>query len=280
VARCEYKAKLDAELAEQPRAAQGYDRMEMISATPEEVLRAEKLQSYRELHEDLWDRLIQLHHTIITLEKMEEFPFDLFYPRTEMTFWRTVDWNFLQMAVNLLYGLVDDRTRDAHTLTKFKNKILQWVKPEYKEDYQRVLKQAKLNHKAKHIRDRVKQLRHKIVAHRLLARQTGLPHGDVPGISISELRELYDSIEALFVVCCFGEAYLTTTIDYHPEATIGGQPVPSSIDKLLQLVARHSHFVNEPEEEGSRWPVLRKHKSAAELGVLNEWRRKFGLPDA
>ena len=122
-------------------------------------------------------------------------------------------------------------------------------------------------------------MRDLVVAHTAVDRSTDLPFKNVPGVSIPELRQLYDSVEQLFKACCFGAEYLTTCINY-AETTVAGERSRSSIETVLDCVAKDSYFVNQPERKGECWPQIRKHTSDGDLRIMNEFRKRFGLPQA
>ncbi len=248
---------------------------------PEDLLKQESLEAYYDLHTNIWHRLVHLNDTIITLEKITEFPFDYFYGPNKMTFWYTLYWNFTYAAVILAHGLVEDRGENAHTLPRFRNRLLQlhWLDPQQKKAYQTRLRQSKLDTALGPIRKKVKELRDKIIAHRLLDDRTGLPSRNVPGVSVTELRRLYDSVENHFEVCCFGSEYVTTSMDY-TQRMVGGKPAQTGVEDVLDCVAKVSHFVNEPEADPTLWKALRKHKPKEYLDVMNKFRRKFHLGEA
>jgi hypothetical protein len=57
-------------------------------------------------------------------------------------------------------------------------------------------------------------------------------------------------------------------------------PETADIDRVLDLIARNSNFVNLPERRSGTWSNLREHTSPEQLAEMNRWRQKFGLPPA
>ena len=49
--------------------------MDINDKKPEDVLKPEFIQQYKELHEDIWHRLVEANTTIAILEKILSFPF-------------------------------------------------------------------------------------------------------------------------------------------------------------------------------------------------------------
>ncbi len=80
---------------------------------------------YEKLHHDIWRRITRLHGTIVSLETIDAFPFDYFYGPMNGEFWHQVIDNFLDTAVILLTGIACDSGHDCHTLSRFKQQILQ-----------------------------------------------------------------------------------------------------------------------------------------------------------
>jgi hypothetical protein len=257
--------------------------MELNERKPEEVFFPESVETYNRLHKDIWHRLIRLHHTIITLEQMTKFPWDFFYGPGNRTFWDTVWWNFLEIAIIHIYALTDDQSHDAHTLWRFRDRIIHdfdWIHEEDCESFQRALKGAKFDQQIKPVRDRVREIRHTFIAHRLLAPQRSDLARELPGVSLAELRELYDQTERLFRCCSFGSWPMTPCLDYMTQDGEGKPIAPQSLEGVFDSIAKDSEFVNEPERRAPYWTHIRRTKSEEQLQAMNRFRKKFGLPDA
>jgi len=244
----------------------------------EDVLKPEHIEDYRKLHSDIWKRLIRLHMTIIILEYIEKFPFHLFVPRNEMVFWTMVDWNFYGMAIVRAHALVADTGGDCLTLPRFRNCLTKkWIKPEERESYRDLLKGCKFGHQIEMIRGRVIEIRNSFEAHRLLDPVTQRPVTGAEVVTLSELRAMYEAMENLFDVCSIEAKCLTTLGGYCGEM-VGGNPVQTDIEQLLDLIARNSHFIRKPEEPW--WPAVREGMPKQNLDVLNHYRKKFGMNEA
>jgi len=54
----------------------------------------------------------------------------------------------------------------------------------------------------------------------------------------------------------------------------------TDIEELLDCVVRNSGIINLPEKDPTIWPMLReKWKKENVIGVINEYRLKFGLAE-
>jgi len=239
----------------------------------EEVLKPEYVETYKSLHNDIWGRLLHIHTNIIILDRLSKFDFDTFCP-VEQTFWYLVHWNFMCTSIILINGLINDQGSGKHTLPRFRNKVLKWLKESEKKNYQQNLKRNKLDKNLVSIRRTIKDLRRNRVAHRLLD-DHGLKVKNAKGVSLAEIKNVYEDIEKLFCSCSFGGQYITT---FYSNSTVGGQPIEKDIDKLLDMIEKNSDWLNEPEIN-QFWPMLRKHKPKKEIDELNSYRKKFGMPE-
>jgi len=243
---------------------------------PEDVLKPEHVEAYETLHKDIWDRLTHMNTNLTILEKIQNFPFRHIYPRQANIFWTMVYWNFLYISIVFLYQLTADGP-DEHTLTGFRNRILKedWLKPSEKQEYRKRLRSTKLDKRLKPIRAKIEKMRHNVIAHRLLdSGRARMTH--VEGVTLAELRQVYEDVEKLFHACSFGVQYIS---NFYIGGTIGGKPVKEDIDELLDLILEHSYWLNEPERMKDFWPAMRQRMSHEELAELNEFRSKFGMPE-
>lgn len=245
---------------------------------PQDVLKPEFLEQYKELHQDIWHRLIRINTNLSILEIIQKFPFHHIYYPPENIFWESVYRNLLYTSVALIHTLVGDHEKQAHTLPRFKNHILKdWLKDSEKPAYQTLLKTVKFAREIKIIRQKVAAMRNKVIAHRFLDDSHPAQVQSAERVTVSELRSFYDATEKMFHACSFGSEYVTT---FYLEGTCGGRPIEKDIDHILDLIAKDSTWVNQPERSGAFWKDLRQYKSEEYLKELNTWRQKFGLPPA
>jgi hypothetical protein len=247
--------------------------MDIDDKKPEDVLRPEFVQQYKELHEDIWHRLVETNTTITILEKIQSFPFNHFYSPNENIFWTSVYWNFLDISTITIHTIINDQGNDAHTLLRFKNNISrEWLIDSEKQTYSQNLKEVKFDQTTENIRKKITYIRDKIIAHRLFDKDGRLLNPE--GITVSEIRHTYDDVERLFRACSFGAEYVTTL---YVEGTCGGKPIEKNIDHLLDLIVKDSYWLNEPERRPLAWEAIKKTKSSEEILEMNQWRKKFGM---
>lgn len=244
--------------------------MTISEKKPEDVLEPEFIEEYKVLHNDICFRLSHINTTITILEKILQSPIQ-YFEQSQTIFWRTVCWNFVWISVILIRALVEDKhKKDKLTITKFRDNICDWLKDSEKEIYQ-MLKDYKFDQTTEIIKKNMKRIRDKELAHKEF-RKNRFPN--VNGITVSEIRHVYNDIENLFHACSFGVEYDTTL---YPTGEFAGKPIEKDIEKLIDLVVKNSNWLNRPELMEEHWPDMRKDFEQEELHDLNIWRRKFGL---
>ena len=245
----------------------------LANSQPEELFEPKFAERYHLLHRGLFRRMTDLHGTLLVLRKLRDFPFDHIYgPLPE--FWRLVIENFVSMACIRICALMTDSGPDTLTLPKFKNKIFktQWIDPEKCKLYRETLRHHKPENAVEEIVINVRELRNNEIAHSLIDKQS-------TGVRFDELLRLFDATHALFGALSFGSGYVTLSGDFTP-GTIGGKPTKTSLDDLLDSVLRDSDFVNEPERESDYWSDSRLYCDKEHLKIMNQCRRRIGLPEA
>jgi len=250
----------------------------LTTKKPEEVFVPDFLPIYTQLHQDIWFRLIHVDANLQILEAIGRFPLHHLYAPQNNIFWTMVFWNFVHMSVILLYSLVSDETKEAHTLPKFKNTVLNHLRTDsLKLSYCKKLSQTKLDKQLAPIRKKIIRMRHEVVAHRFLDTQGRLKALHIEGVSVPELRKVFEDIKRLFEACCFGCEYFTTL---YPPAVPGYKPPEKDIEQILNLIIKNSYWLNQPERRAPFWQQLKPYKSIGYIEELNEWRTKFNLPPA
>jgi hypothetical protein len=179
-----------------------------------------------------------------------------------------------------MYGIVNDNSgKDTHTLHKFQNTITQWLREDSRDLFKQTWRGRRFDQAAESIKNRVDEIRINWTAHRLIDKGTGNPTTALAAVSLEELRQLYDYIHALFGALSFGSTYSTLAGDLIP-GTIGGRPIRTCLDSVLDAILRDNEFVNRPEGEAQIWPEMRKYLPTETLRAMNKLRERIGLPEA
>jgi hypothetical protein len=122
--------------------------MDISEKKPEDVLKPAFIQKYKELHEDIWHRLVEINTSITILEKIQEFPFSHFYYPPENAFWSMVYWNFTYTCVVLIHTLVNDQGENCLTIQRFKNLLLRdWLADSEKQELRKKVKSLRFEEK-------------------------------------------------------------------------------------------------------------------------------------
>jgi hypothetical protein len=253
----------------------------LADAKPADLFEPGLVEKYLRLHKDLWWRIIRVHGTLYTLGELEEFPFDHLYPPEGMEFWRLVIENFLDIACLMLHGLVSDTGSDVLSIRSFRDEIIKgpWLSPQKRGLLTEKLKQLRFDADVQSIAERVKVIRHNLIAHRLIDRQSGGPFQAVDGVSLEEIWRLFDATHSLFGSLSFGSAYITLAGDQIP-STVGGQPTRTCLDEVWDAVLRDNFFVNMPERRAKWWTAHRERMKPENLQLMNDLRKRIGLPEA
>jgi hypothetical protein len=238
-------------------------------------------EKFLRLHDDIWHRLCRVHGSLITLERLREFPFEYVYEGGGMEFWRLVGENFVDAIILMLHGLVNDQGSDVNGLRALKNEVCSnavWLRGEDCAIFRDAIRKCKFDRVIEQIAGRVGEARNNYIAHRLVDKANGNLQSAV-SIDLRELRQLFDATHRLFGAISFGGARITLRDDLMP-CTIGGKPPPTCLDTVLDAVLRESEFVNFPERQKEFWPILRNGMGLEKLRIMNEIRCRFGLPEA
>jgi hypothetical protein len=183
-------------------------------------------------------------------------------------------WNFTYTCVVMLHGLLNDSS--GYTIHKFKDKLQKlWFLDIEQRSLCSRLNSFEFSKKVESLLDQLTDLRHKIIAHR----DSRIVAGSlsIPGLTIKDLRAIYSETEALFAACSFHAGYNTSL---YLEGTVAGKPIEKDIERIMNLLVKHSPWLNQPEIKAQFWPAIRQHESQADLDELNRWRAKFDLPPA
>lgn len=244
--------------------------MNMMGENIEEVIKPEYIENYHNLHINLRDRMAHVNTNIIILERIDEFYEDIkyLYPPGEDVFWSLSYHNFQAATVLLLHGLTEDKGSDAHTLIKFKDKLLEWIQDK-KLEFKDNLKTVDFDGKLKKINKKIKIFRDCIVAHTLLDKKTGNLR-KAEEISNLELRQVYEDAKKLFDSCCIGADYCMTF-------SMGYRDNPWDINHIFELLIKESGWFKAPESD--IWDQFTELKSKESLERLNHWRKKFDMPE-
>jgi hypothetical protein len=232
--------------------------MKLEIRSPEDTLKPERLTEYERFRKDIHDPLVILRNTLFVLGQIARFPFEHLVSPDKMYFWFLMYWNSVDYLHILLHGLICDTGPDTNNLNRFKNLVLkEWIREEYKKDFQILLKEVKLDGELRQIAETVREIRTHSLAHSVSGKLPQLPDASRRRVKVEALQKLCEGLERMFDACCFGRRLYTLFLHYHPGTTAGDERQPTDIEELLDLVARHSYMINMPEQDPC-WEVTRE----------------------
>lgn len=241
--------------------------------TPADILKPDAIEKHTAEMAYFHNKLSELHHSVFFIERIVEFPFDLFVHPIEDLFLRMVVDNLAQVAILKITKLTTDNGRDARTLRQFKNFMDRSVKDEYRADYRQLLAEVRFKPRIETLIAKAKDLRDLQIAHSV--------SDQVDAITFAEIREIVRELTRLFEAASFDTEYRYLTFSYDPTVRrpVGIDP-RSDIEHILDGIARDGDVLHLPESNPIAWPHMRQGWSPERLEVFNRYRRKFGLPEA
>lgn len=250
--------------------------MNIHNLSPVEALKEESFEYYDKGMQFLSGELVFLNVNIFIIDKIIKFRFDLFSARDQWFFFRMVFRNFFYASLLIITKLAADQGGDLLTLPRFKNRVRQSIKPEYLDQLDDRLRQAKFDKKTQTLLEKARSLRTQKVAHAI--EDFALGNEKETRVLYSELKELRDQLNELLDALSFNVHYMMLPIQYSPDINHpeGSDPRPD-IERILDAIAKSSILLNMPEEHPDRWQYRRKHLKEDDIQVINTYRQNFGL---
>jgi AbiU2 len=249
--------------------------MNISQLNPKDVLIEGAFEEYDAGMGFLFSDLVDLNTIIYLAEQIIAFPFDLFLSRDDQTFFSVVMHSFSDSAVLTITKLATDQKGDLFTLPRFKNRVRDLIKPEYRDAFDARLKEASFDSETKIMLAKAKDLRNHRIGHTTRDFVAGNIKLFRP--SISQLRDLRDALNSLLNSLAFNVEYSMLPIHYDSRALRHHEK--TDIEEILDGIARNSFFLNMPERHPGRWTYRRPNLSGDKLKSFNRYRRKFDLPE-
>lgn len=242
------------------------------------VLKKGSIEEYQTVINFFWDELVALNTNIFIINKIFEFPFDIFSSPGETVFFSRVVWNFYENSILTITKLTTDQKGDVYTLPMFKNWVYKQVKPTYKLDFQNWLKKSKFDSETKRILSNAVDLRKKIFAHsnkNLLFGKRKMKH-----LNIEELEKLRDRLNSVLDTLSFDVEHMMLPLSYSENVVrpkgVNHQP---DIEVLLDSLAKNSELLNMPERSPELWKHAKGSFDEEGIKKFNNYRKKFNLPE-
>lgn len=252
--------------------------MNLRELQPGDVIESSWLEEYERKINLLWQELILLNSNLYVLEKLSKFPTHLFTDPLRGDFLDIVAVNLSSMCAMSIWRLWLDKDKRSLTFRPFKDDVQKHIRREYRQDFDPALENLKWDEDAL---KRVEKFRHKLMAHFDSKCNLSPQERRKLWLSLPALTNLRDTLNRLFEILCFGCRRSVLHIAYDPKIQHPRDMDPrSDVEVILDKIARNSPMLRMPEEHPEVWSDFRKNLSKDDLQALNEYRRKFGLPEA
>lgn len=252
--------------------------MSIKEMPPKELILPSWWSSYEKNLQVIWRQLKRLNSSIFVLEKVLAFRFDLFTP-FHQNFWTLVEGSLFETCVMTIWRIGVDSRSEGLTLGQLKNCISQNLRSEaYKIEFHKHVKEIQFEKTVSRIEPAIEEIRHNYIAHFNLDKHINPSPAELKERTLlfSEAKRFRNSLNAMFELLCFGHVYGVLPIDY----LCPPKEKSTDIEQLLDSVVRDSGILNLPEKDPNIWPMLReKWKKENVIGIINEYRLKFGLPE-
>ncbi len=212
------------------------------------------------------------------LEKIEMFPFWLFTPNTrDYVFWRSIKISLIETTLMITSRSILDKRKDVLTLKNLRDATIMYAIDESaRQVIEDRLGSVDFDTRVKAIEAKVISIRHNFLAHLNRIQNTLEPdRRTIETITFGEMKELMNAAFDLFNTLSFEVAYVFWWSDYRDEVRNANQ---TDIDRLLDSVAKNSALLNLPESNPVVWSRRCMTLTEKELEILNQYRKKFGLP--
>ncbi len=245
-----------------------------------ELFDEERAEEYGKRLDGLWERLHRANDSMYVFDRVDEFPWDLFFPPMDRIFMSRVLRNFLDAVVLILVDALTSKDPKSVTFKTLKRWIVTNCRCEVRSDVKAHLAALPTPGQMSELLDRARGIRDKMVAHLDKKPLVDAPTRAHLRITRKELRYLVDQANQIFVGLCFGDGKGMTSLWYHPELEHPSQTRRGSdIERFLDLLAEHSQLMHWPEEHKELWAGRAPTLTKEERKQFNYWRTRVGLPE-
>lgn len=249
---------------------------------PSEILEPLSIQHYQDGLNLIWQELVRLNSSLFILRKLFDFPSDWILGPEKGTFLTLVKVSLFEHSLLTVSKLTTDTGKDLLLIRRFKNWVSKHIKEEYKKSFYRSLKENDFDKIIKTLpnKEKVKDIRDNFIAHIIVDENLRPKITEDIEISLGEVNTICKQLNNLFAVLCFGGERLMVPIDYSPivQHPVGSDP-RSDIEYFLDLIVQDSALFKMPEES-PYWDIEKEHLNPEAINIINEYRKKFGLPEA
>jgi hypothetical protein len=256
------------------------DRYKMIDFSTlgaKEVIREEAFSEYDKGMEFFYLQLVHLNTTIFIADQILKVPLRFFVAPDKTIFFNVVLRNFFDAGLLVITRLATDQGDDLYTLSHFKNRVRELVRPEYASSFDGKLKKYRFDKRTVDLFKRARDLRNERVGH--ISQEVAL--GEIEGthLNFSELKSLRDALNSLLEALSFNADHMMLPISYDPRVQHPrGSNHKPDIEELLDYLISTSFLLNVPEQNPILWEHWRDGLTGTDVEQINFYRKKYGLP--
>lgn len=249
----------------------------------DEIINPGWIISYKNEIDRLWAPIIDINSYIFILDKIFNFPLELFQP-LRLLFWKLLIDALYGQIILKMYIVIVDSNKSSSNIANLRSMIIKNAKSEnIKSAILRDLKQIDFDKKIKAFKEKIILMRNKYFAHIDADWRNniqGIALRDL-ALEFNELKMVASNINTFFEYLCLSEGRSPYYSEYAPdEMFINRSDVISDIEEILLMLARESDLLNMPEVQPEFWPHFKEANiSSKELAIFNDYRKKFGLPE-
>jgi hypothetical protein len=233
-------------------------------------------QQYERIRFVLPFRLESLNTSVLLLQRIHDFPFDLFTNHPRPLFWSHVTDRLYEAAVIRIAKLVLLSRNGSFRLVNLRDWLWKNIESEYRGELTARLKGVHFEQRLRSLRPRIRRLRNEVFAR--LDRWVVFGAGDPEEKHFLDPEKLSNwcaLLAQLLDALSIGPRNLFLPVEY---VTTNQE---SDIDEILRLTAEASGVLRMPEDNPPLWEIrfdFMKRERPEELAVITKYRRKFGLP--
>lgn len=255
--------------------------MDELFQLPKEILKESYLETYKNDIDSIWWEIVKLNSILFVLSKIVKFNFKLFSSHlTKDHFWQLLLQSHYESALLSLWKIqVDNSFEKGKTLSQIKNDLLANFKDEnIKQLFISELKKKALAKEIQEISDKVRILRHNVVAH---LNFEGIPKPndqEQTKIKFEELQLFTEHINIFFESLCFGDQKFVVPLEYYEgKNLISKNKHKTDIEEILDTIVKESHIFDTQKNKPEVWSHLFPRLKQKDIDEINFYRNKFGL---
>lgn len=243
---------------------------------PQTLLEPSWFPEYEASIDALWRQLLRLNANNMVLDKLLDFPLSLLAPK-EQLFWDLIKEALFESSVLIIWRVAVDDDRRVLTLGKLMKLIATQIKPEFRDALSSIENLRAHDNAIDDFRGKIEYIRHNYVAH--------INHERHVRPTAEELKEdsvVLDELKGYASKICDYFDFLSFGLrrDLYLWGNSSDLRDPLNVAGILSKIAHDSPILNAPETNPDFWADIRQSLSQEEVDTLNDYRRRFSLPES